>query len=130
MAQFKVLILVIVVIISIRNHKNQNCNYQNDQVLFYSQSDTVLLKKNEYLITQTSDGFRVDLTILVESKVEQLKTLENPHAIFYIKGEKIIAVGWFEFSATLPSGSGYMFPLTNEKKVRIFNNKRLFFTHY
>ena len=120
MVQLRVLILLIAATISL---SNKDCSYHhqnNEQIVFYSITDTVTFEKNEYLMKTNSVGF--DVSMSSEIKLKKINNMESPRVSLSIGGAKFIAVGMDMFSSSLPKNAEYFFPLNKEKIVWINGN--------
>ena len=115
MAQFKVLTLLIVAIITLNN---SNIMAQN----ICSQQDTIFLQCNDFKIL-ANDKYHLDIEFIQENKIKEIAKTKKPIFCFYIEGQKYIAKGNEIIKSSVPENCDYFYPIDEQEKVVLFNNK-------
>lgn len=84
MVQFKVLLVLIVIIINLNpSHKvelSRSYQCKNGSMVFYNNIDTVNLKEVQYKIDLNEKGF--NLTILDKSQLDHVAKMDSPEIFF------------------------------------------------
>jgi hypothetical protein len=115
MAQFKVSILLIVVIITL---KSSPIMAQNNCL----QPDTILLCNDDFKIL-ANDEYHIDIEIIQKSKIKEIASKKKPIFCFHIEGHKCIAKGNKIFESSVPEKCDYFYPIDEQNKVILFNDK-------
>ena len=118
MVQLKALLVLIAAIInpslkSVEIHNNEVC--ENKQLMFYSKSDTVILKEKEYAVKISPIGFH--LVFLNKAKLKKIYKLYDPSFRACLNGELIVAKGIFVLSSAVPEGVDYFFTFGKDKRI-------------
>ena len=115
MAQLKVLILLIVVIITLDNSytiAQSNC----------LQQDTIFLQCNDFKIL-VNDKYHLDIEITQENKIKKIESIKRPIFCFYIEGKKHIAKGNEILKSSVPDECDCFYTLDINDNVMLFKNK-------
>ncbi|EHQ30129.1 hypothetical protein [Mucilaginibacter paludis] len=127
MVQFKVLLVLIVIIINLNpSHKvelSRSYQCKNGSMVFYNNIDTVNLKEVQYKIDLNEKGF--NLTILDKSQLDHVAKMDSPEIFFCIDGKKNLAKGLDLFSSFLPAKADYFFGLNKNKTVVLITSNVL-----
>ena len=115
MAQLKVSILLIVVIITLNNSSimAQNSCFKQD---------TIFLEHSDFKIL-ANDTFHLDIEITQVKKIKEIIKEKNPIFCFYIQEQKYIAKGNDILQSSVPENCNCFYPIDNEGNVILFKNK-------
>ena len=115
MAQFKVSILLIVVIITLKSNlmlAQSSC----------SQQDTIFLQCNDFKIL-VNEKYYLDIEITQENKIKEITKIKRPIFCFYIEKKKYIAKGNELLKSSVPENCDYFYVLDIKDNLVLFDNK-------
>jgi uncharacterized membrane protein len=122
MAQFKIVVLAVMVIIGLNSCKAQNSNTgtNGNEIVFYNSHEKISIQNNRYVVINNANGF--ELKLLDNDTIEKLKKIENPVVKFCIENKEYTARGEDLLSSNVPSNADYFFPLYRENKIVFFKD--------
>jgi hypothetical protein len=92
---------------------------------FCSQQDTIFLQCNDFKIL-ANDKYHLDIEITQESKIKEIAKSKKPIFCIYVERKKYIAKGNEILKSSVPENCDCFYPIDEQDKVVLFNNKLSF----
>jgi hypothetical protein len=125
MLKLNTLLLLISAVIGLNKPVQLQSQQPAKQISFFDTRDTVVLKEEDYTVTQREAGF--DLLVLNKTKLNKIAKLNNPQAKFISDNKVYSAIGLSLLSSRVPDRGDYFFPVNGYRRIVVFKGNILNF---